>query len=141
MTNDIRDGHYTLGIAYLNAERYHEAITHFQESVALDATFIEGYHALALAHFGAHRLKDAKAAALEVLKIDATHAPTLSFLHALDPGAFTLPKVSIAMMYVLLITAAVNTCLIFYLLRLTKHDNDKCGDARHGYANKGGYMT
>lgn len=93
--NEIRDGHYTLGIAYLNAERYAEAITHFQQVVALDAAFIEGYHALALAHFGAHRLKDAKAAALEALKIEATHAPTLSFLQALDPGTSAL-EVSVA---------------------------------------------
>ena len=92
--NEIRDGHYTLGIAYLNAERYAEAITHFQQVVELDATFIQGYHALALAHFGAHRLKDAKAAALEALKIDTTHAPTLSFLQALDPRAST-PQVSV----------------------------------------------
>ncbi len=93
--NEIRDGHYTLGIAYLNAEQYAEAITHFQQSVELDATFIEGYHALALVHFGAHRLKDAKAAALEALKIDTTHAPTLSFLQALDPGA-SAPRETVA---------------------------------------------
>lgn len=92
--NEIRDGHYTLGIAYLNAERYAEAITHFQQVVKLDATFIDGYHALALAYFGAHRLQDAKAAALEALKIDTTHAPTLSFLQALDPRAST-PQVSV----------------------------------------------
>ena len=90
--NEIRDGHYTLGIAYLNAGRYHEAVTHFQQVVELDATFIDGYHALALAYFGEHRLQDAKAAALEALKIDATHTPTLSFLQALDPGASTRQK-------------------------------------------------
>ena len=70
------------------------AITHFQQALELDATFIDGYHALALAYFGAHRLQDAKAAALEALKIDTTHAPTLSFLQALDPGAST-PQVSV----------------------------------------------
>ncbi len=93
--NEIRDGHYTLGKAYLSAEQYDKAIPHFQQSVALDTTFIDGYHALALSYFGAHRLQDAKAAALEALKIDATHSPTLSFLQALDPGAST-PPVSVA---------------------------------------------
>ena len=93
--NDIRDGHYTLGKAYLSAEQYDKAIPHFQQSVALDTTFIDGYHALALSYFGAHRLQDAKAAAVEALKIDATHSPTLSFLQALDPGAST-PPVSVA---------------------------------------------
>ena len=93
--NEIRDGHYTLGIVYLNAEGYTEAITHFKQSVELDAAFIDGYHALALAYFGEHRLQDAKDAALEALKIDATHPPTLSFLQAMDPGAST-PQVSVA---------------------------------------------
>lgn len=93
--NDIRDGHYTLGIAYLNAAQYDKAIPHFQQSVELDATFIDGFHALALAHFSAHRLNDAKAAALEALKIDTTHAPTLSFLQAIDPGA-SAPQESVA---------------------------------------------
>lgn len=93
--NDIRDGHYILGKAYLSAAQYNAAITHFQQAVELDAAFIEGYHALALAHFDAHRLQDAKAAALEALKIDTTHPPTLSFLQAIDPGAST-PPVSVA---------------------------------------------
>ncbi len=70
--NDIRDGHYTLGKAYLNAEQYDEAIEQLEKVVSVDADFIEGYHALALAYFGQHRLQDAKDAALEALKIDAT---------------------------------------------------------------------
>ncbi len=93
--NEIRDGHYSLGIAYLNAEGYTEAITHFKQSVELDAAFIDGYHALALAYFGEHRLQDAKDAALEALKIDATHPPTLSLLQAMVPGTST-PQVSVA---------------------------------------------
>ncbi len=93
--NDIRDGHYTLGKAYLSAEQYEEAITHFEQSVQLDAAFIDGYHALALAYFGQHQLQDAKDAALEALKLDATHQPTLSFLQAIDPGVSTPPSVSV----------------------------------------------
>ena len=92
--NDIRDGHYTLGKAYLNAEQYDEAIEQFEKVVSVDADFIEGYHALALAYFGQHRLQDAKNAALEALKIDATYQPTLTFLQAIEPGAFTPPLVS-----------------------------------------------
>ena len=44
--NEIRDGHYRLGKAYLNAEQYDEAITHFEAVVGLDDSFIEAYHAL-----------------------------------------------------------------------------------------------
>ena len=85
--NDIRDGHYTLGKAYLRAEQYDEAVTHFEHALRLDDAFIEAHHALALAYFGLHRLQDAKSAALEVLKLDATYQPTLAFLQAIDPGA------------------------------------------------------
>ncbi len=94
--NDIRDGHYTLGKAYLRAEQYEEAIKHFEQAVRLDADFIDAHHALALAYFGQHRLQDAKDAALEALKLDATYQPTLSFLQAIDPGASTSPPVSVA---------------------------------------------
>lgn len=85
--NDIRDGHYTLGKAYLRAEQYDEAVTHFEQALRLDDAFIDAHHALALAYFGQHRLQDAKSAALEALKIDATYQPTLAFLQAIDPGA------------------------------------------------------
>ena len=89
---DIRDGHYTLGKAYLRAEQYDEAVTHFEHALRLDDDFIEAHHALALAYFGQHRLQDAKDAALEALKIDATYQPTLTFLQAIDPGASTLEQ-------------------------------------------------
>ena len=89
--NDIRDGHYTLGKAYLHAEQYEEAITHFEQVLEIDLTFIDAHHALA--YFGQHRLQDAKDAALEALKLDATYPPTLSFLQAIDPGASPPPEV------------------------------------------------
>lgn len=83
--NEIRDGHYILGIAYLNAEQYEEAIEQFEKVVSVDAGFINAHHALALAYFGQHRLQDAKDAALEALKLDATYQPTLTFLQTIDP--------------------------------------------------------
>lgn len=89
---DIRDGHYSLGKAYLRAEQYDEAVTHFEHALRLDDDFIDAHHALALAYFGQHRLQDAKDAALEALKIDATYQPTLTFLQAIDPGASTLEQ-------------------------------------------------
>ena len=54
--NDIRDGHYTLGIAYLNAEQYDEAIAQLERVVSMDTDFVEAYHSLALAYFGQHRI-------------------------------------------------------------------------------------
>ena len=94
LMNNIRDGHYTLGIAYLNARQYDEAIEQLEKVVSVDTDFIEGYHALALAYFGQHRLQDAKDAALEALKIDATYQPTLVFLQAIDPRVSPTPQVS-----------------------------------------------
>ena len=99
--NDIRDGHYTLGIAYLNAGTYDEAITHFQKVLQMDSNFIDAYHALALAYFGAHRLQDARSAAREALKIDANYQPALSFLQTVEPrppqptGISVVPAVQI----------------------------------------------
>ena len=83
--SDIRDGHYRLGIAYLNAEAYAEAIPHFQAVLDVDPTFIDAYHGLALAYFGEHRLQDARNAAREALKIDANYQPVLSFLQTVEP--------------------------------------------------------
>lgn len=42
MTN-IKDGHYTLGKAYLNNKQYAEAITHFQTVLDFDADFIDAH--------------------------------------------------------------------------------------------------
>ena len=85
MNHDIRDGHYTLGRAYLNAGEYDEAIAHFQKVLEVDRDFIDGYHALALAYFGAHDLQGAQSAARAALKLDATYQPARSLLEAIEP--------------------------------------------------------
>ena len=94
--SDIRDGHYRLGIAYLNAEAYAEAITHFQAVLREDSTFIDAYHGLALAYFGEHRLQDARNAAREALKIDANYLPVLSFLQTIEPRVSPPAGLSVA---------------------------------------------
>ena len=85
MNQDIRDGHYTLGRAYLNNGEYDEAIVHFQKVLEVDREFIDGYHALALAYFGAHDLQGAQSAARAALKIDATYQPARSLLETIEP--------------------------------------------------------
>lgn len=85
MNEEIRDGHYTLGRAYLNDGQYDEAITHFQKVLEVDRDFIDGYHALALAYFGAHDLQGAQSAARAALKIDATYKPAQSLLETIEP--------------------------------------------------------
>ena len=83
--NDIRDAHYTLGKASLNAGEYAQAITHLNSAIELDADFVEAHHALALAYFGQHKVEEAKAAARQALEIDKTYQPLLTFLQAIMP--------------------------------------------------------
>ena len=90
--NEIRDGHYTLGNAYLREGQYDEAVTHFQQAISLDSDFIEAHHALALAYLQQQRLQDAKDAAREALRIDATYRPVHSFLQAIEPSMSTTPR-------------------------------------------------
>ena len=85
MNPDIRDGHYTLGRAYLNDGQYDEAMRHFQKVLEVDRDFIDGYHALALAYFGAHDLQGAQSTARAALKIDDTYQPARSLLEAIEP--------------------------------------------------------
>ena len=89
MNPDIRDGHYRLGRAYLNAGEYDAAITHFQKVLEVDRDFIDGYHALALAYFGAHDLQGAQSAARAALKLDDTYQPARSLLEAIEPRVQT----------------------------------------------------
>ncbi|MCG9129132.1 tetratricopeptide repeat protein [Candidatus Poribacteria bacterium] len=91
--NEIRDGHYTLGNAYLREGQYDEAVEHFELAISLDSNFIEAYHALAITYLQQQRLQDAKDAAREALRIDITYQPILSFLQAIEPSIPTTPQV------------------------------------------------
>lgn len=93
--NEIRDGHYTLGNAYLKEGQYDKAVTHFEQAISLDSDFIEAYHALALTYLQQQRLQDAKDAALDALKINATYKPVLSFLQAIEPSMPETPQVTV----------------------------------------------
>ena len=93
--NEIRDGHYTLGNAYLKEGQYDEAVTHFEQAISLDSDFIEAYHALALTYLQQQRLQDAKDAAREALRIDITYQPVLSFLQAIEPSIPATPQVAV----------------------------------------------
>ena len=90
--NKIRDGHYTLGIAYLDADQYDEAIEQLEKAISVDADYIEAYHALALAYLQQQRLQDAKDAARQALRIDATYQPILSLIQAIEPSMPTTPQ-------------------------------------------------
>ncbi|RKU31584.1 hypothetical protein C6499_04220 [Candidatus Poribacteria bacterium] len=86
MNQDIRDAHYSLANAYLNAGAHEVAITHFQKALEEDPDFLDGYHALALAYFGAHDVAAAETAVRSALKRDDTYQPARALLAALAPS-------------------------------------------------------
>lgn len=93
--NEIRDGHYTLGNAYLREGQYDEAVEHFEQAISLDSDFIEAHHALALTYLQQQRLQDVKDAAREALRIDITYQPVLSLLQAIEPSIPATPQVAV----------------------------------------------
>lgn len=83
--------HFTRGEAYLEHERYADAITELEDAVALEPRRIEWLHALACAHAGrwretgevTHRNR-AEALARRCLELDPRHSASIAVLDALD---------------------------------------------------------
>ena len=75
--NAIKEAHYNLGIAYLEAGQYSRAIPEFEAAIKLDANFIEGHCALCRAYLEQGELEKASSAVTTALELDATHQPTL----------------------------------------------------------------
>ena len=75
--NAIKEAHYNLGIAYLEAGQYDRAIPEFEAAIKLDASFIVAHCALCRAYLEQGELEKAATAVKTALKLDATHQPTL----------------------------------------------------------------
>ena len=75
--NAIKEAHYNLGIAYLEAGQYNRAIPEFEAAIKLDANFIEGHCALCRAYLEQGELEKASGAVTTALELDATHQPAL----------------------------------------------------------------
>lgn len=75
--NAIKEAHYNLGIAYLEAGQYNRAIPEFEAAIKLDANFIEGHCALCRAYLEQNELEKAGTAVKAALELDATHQPAL----------------------------------------------------------------
>lgn len=73
----IKEAHYNLGIAYLEAGQYDRAIREFEAAIKLDADFIEAHCALCRAYLEQDELEKASTAVTAALKLDATHQPAL----------------------------------------------------------------
>ena len=75
--NAIKEAHYNLGIAYLEAGQYNRAIPEFEAAIKLDADFIGAHCALCRAYLEQNELEKAGIAVKTALKLDATHQPAL----------------------------------------------------------------
>ena len=81
--NDIRDGHYTLGKAYLSNEQYAEAITHFQMVLRLDVDFIDAHCGLSRAYLAQNALEKAEISALTARRLAPNSTEALSLCDTL----------------------------------------------------------
>ena len=75
--NAIKEAHYNLGIAYLEAGQYIRAIPEFEAAIKLDAHFIEAHCALCRAYLEQNELEKAVTAVTTALNLDTTHQPAL----------------------------------------------------------------
>ena len=73
----IKEAHYKLGIAYLEAGQYNRAISEFEAAIKLDANFIGAHCALCRAYLEQDELEKASTAVTEALKLDATYQPAM----------------------------------------------------------------
>ena len=85
--NAIKEAHYNLGIAYLEAGQYSSAIPEFEATIKLDTNFIGAHCALCRAYIEQDELEKAGIAVTTALKLDATHQPAL-LLHGTITEAY-----------------------------------------------------
>ena len=75
--NAIKEAHYNLGIAYLEAGQYSRAVPEFEAAVKLDPNFIGAHSALCRACLEQNELESASTAVAAALKLDANYQPAL----------------------------------------------------------------
>ena len=75
--NAIKEAHYNLGIAYLEAGQYSRAVPEFEAAIKLDPNFIGAHAALCRAYLEQNELESAGAAVAAALKLDANYQPAL----------------------------------------------------------------
>ena len=75
--NAIKEAHYNLGIAYLEAGQYSRAVPEFESAIKLDPNFIGAHCALCRAYLQQDELENAGIAVTAALKLDANHQPAL----------------------------------------------------------------
>ena len=75
--NAIKEAHYNLGIAYLEAGQYNRAVPEFEAAIKLDPNFIGAHCALCRAYLEQDELENAGIAVTAALKLDVNYQPAL----------------------------------------------------------------
>lgn len=88
----IKEAHYNLGIAYLEAGQYNRAIPEFEAAIKLDADFIGAHCALCRAYLEQNELERASTSVTAALKLDATHQPALLLRDTLTQAYYNKGK-------------------------------------------------
>lgn len=68
------------GLAYLQSNRYNEAMVEFEKAIGIDPNYKEAYHGLGLAHFQMNNFGEAERAAEAALRIDPHYQPAIQLL-------------------------------------------------------------
>ena len=85
---DIRDGHYTLGKAYLNDGQYAEAIRHFQMVLRFDADFIDAHYGLCRAYLAQNDYEKAETYVLTARRLAPNSTEVLSLCDVLKDAYY-----------------------------------------------------
>ncbi|MCY3724106.1 MAG: tetratricopeptide repeat protein [Candidatus Poribacteria bacterium] len=88
----IKEAHYNLGIAYLEAGQYDRAVPEFEAAIKLDANFIGAHCALCRAYLEQNELEKASTSVRAALKLDATHQPALLLCDTLTQAYYNKGK-------------------------------------------------
>ena len=88
----IKEAHYNLGIAYLEAGQYDRAVPEFEAAIKLDANFIEAHCALCRAYLEQNELEKASTTVTAALKLDATHQPALLLCNTITQAHYDRGK-------------------------------------------------
>lgn len=86
--NAIREARYNLGIAYLNAAQYKEAIHEFEAVIQLDAACIDAHCGLSCAYLELNELDKAETSALAALSLNSDYPSALSLVDAVKNSRY-----------------------------------------------------
>ena len=87
---------YDQGLAYLQSNRYNEAMVEFEKAISINPNYKEAYHGLGLAQFQMNNFGEAERAAEAALRIDPHYQPAIQLLGdiklSITPSAAPAPS-------------------------------------------------